>query len=203
MDLIIFTVNAIIQVVIFSIIPLFWWLVTASNTSSFWMWIGLKPIKTKEKSKIISLFLLTIIFLTIPAIYIIPNFVEPADMATGRFLGKGLSALVPSLVYSFIMTGLSEGIFFRGFIAKRLINNLGLKLGNTIQAILFGLLHGLMFWSIVGPLGSIVIIIITATAGFMLAYINEKLANGSIIPGWFLHGCANLLASLISMFNLL
>ncbi len=203
MNLFIFMVNAIIQVIMFSVIPFFWWMITARDSGSFFRWIGLKPVKTEEKSKIISFFLLTIVILTIPAIFIIPNFVAQVDMATGMFLGKGFSALIPAIIYSFIMTGLSEEIFFRGFIAKRIISNLGLKVGNILQATLFGLLHGVMFWSIVGPFGSIIIIILTGTAGFMLAYINEKLADGSIIPSWFLHGCANLLASLIAMFNLL
>lgn len=36
-----------------------------------------------------------------------------------------------------------------------------------------------------------------------MGWINEKQSDGSIVPSWLLHGLANLIASIIAMFNLL
>lgn len=39
--------------------------------------------------------------------------------------------------------------------------------------------------------------------GWLMGCINEKQSDGSIISSWLLHGCANTLASLITMFNII
>lgn len=198
-----FIINGILQVCIFSIIPIICWMITAKKEIGFFKWIGLKKVKIENKKATIMVFIGGIFCLVIPSIFIIPNFVDQSQMATNEFLGKGISMLLPAFIYSFITTGLSEEIFFRGFIAKRLISKFGLSNGNLIQAILFGLLHGLMFISIAGIIGSLIIIFITGMAGYLMGYINEKLSNGSIVSSWILHGCANLCASLIAMFTLI
>lgn len=198
-----FIINGILQVAIFSVIPLIWWSSTARKTSGFFEWIGLKKIETEDKKKIILIFILTIILLLVPAIFIIPNLVSQSKMATSQFVGQGTSALIPALIYSFVTTGLSEEIFFRGFIGKRLINKFGLKTGNLAQGVLFGLLHGAMFVSIAGIGGAVLIILITGTAGCLMGYIDEGLSKGSIVPSWLLHGCANLCASIIAMYTLI
>lgn len=203
MNTVVLMINGILQVAIFSIIPLIWWASTARKESSFFQWIGLKKIEVKDKKTIIIMFILTIILLLVPSLFIIPNFVSQSEMATSQFVGKGLSALLPALIYSFVTTGLSEEILFRGFIGKRLINKFGLSTGNLAQGVLFGLLHGVMFISIAGIVGAVVIIFITGTAGYLMGYINEKLSTGSIVPSWLLHGCANLCVSFIAMFNLI
>ena len=41
-----------------------------------------------------------------------------------------------------IQTGLSEEILFRGFLGKRLIAKFGFAVGNVVQGLLFGTLHG-------------------------------------------------------------
>lgn len=202
MNTIILIINGILQVAIFSLIPLIWWGSTARSKSSFFEWIGLKKIETEEKKTIILVFILTIIMLLVPAIFIIPNLVSQSKMATSQFASQGISALLPALIYSFVTTGLSEEIFFRGFIGKRLINKFGLSTGNLVQGALFGLLHGAMFVSIAGIVGAVAIILITGTSGSLMGYIDEKLSKGSIVPSWILHGCANLCASLIAMFTL-
>ncbi len=202
MNTVIFMINAILQVVVFSLIPLIWWAITCRKKCSFFGWIGLKKVKTDSRKRIIILFIATVILLAIPTIFIVPNFAPQSEMATAQFAGKGFSVLLPAAIYSFIQTGLSEEIFFRGFIGKRLVNRFGLNIGNLIQGILFGLLHGVMFVSIAGLFGSVIIIFITGTAGYVMGYINENLSEGSIVPSWLLHGCANLCASLIAMFNI-
>lgn len=175
MNTVISMINAILQVIIFSLIPLIWWAIIYREKCSFLGWIGLKKVKTDSKKRIIILFIATVILLAIPTIFIVPNFVPQSEMATAQFVGKGFSVLLPVVIYSFIQTGLSEEILFRGFIGKRLVNRFGLNIGNLIQGILFGLLHGIMFVSIAGLFGSIVIIFIIGTAGYVMGYINENL----------------------------
>lgn len=107
------------------------------------------------------------------------------------------------LIYAFLQTGFSEELFFRGFLTKRLVNKLGFMIGNIIQGLIFGLMHGLMFISLVGVLKAVIIILITGTIGLIMGWINERQSGGSIVSSWMLHGCANTIASIISMFNLI
>lgn len=75
-------------------------------------------------------------------------------------------------------------------------------MGNIIQGSLFGLMHGVLFISISGLLGLVVIILITSIAGYLLGWINEKYSNGSIISSWLIHGSVNMIAAMLAMFNI-
>ncbi|OAB25524.1 hypothetical protein PMSD_27610 [Paenibacillus macquariensis subsp. defensor] len=86
---------------------------------------------------------------------------------------------------------------------KRLIHKLGFHVGNVVQGLLFGLMHGILFISAAGILGAFIIIVITGIGGWLMGWINEKQSEGSMISSWLLHGCANTLASIIVMFNFL
>jgi membrane protease YdiL (CAAX protease family) len=127
------------------------------------------------------------------------------ESATSKFSGLKFIGLPSVLVYAFLGTALSEEIFFRGFLAKRLINKLGFRTGNLIQGILFGLIH-VVFMLLANISGTIILIIIgvfTGLIGWFMGYINEKMANGSILPGWIIHGFANTFSSIISLFSLI
>jgi hypothetical protein len=43
----------------------------------------------------------------------------------------------------------------------------------------------------------------TGLVAFVMAYINEKKADGSILPGWAVHACANIVASVFVLFSVL
>ena len=79
-----------------------------------------------------------------------------------------------------LYTSLPEEIFFRGFLLKRLSNKFGFKIANVIQSIIFGLLHGIMFFSLVGIVKATIIILLTVIVAYAMGYINEKKANGSM-----------------------
>lgn len=76
-------------------------------------------------------------------------------------------------------------------------------MANGIQSILFGLLHGIMFFRFIGIMKSILIILFTGMVAYAMGYVNEKKANGSIFPSWFIHALSNLFASLVAMFSIL
>ena len=84
---------------------------------------------------------------------------------------------------------------FRGFLAKKLINRLGLLKGNLIQALMFGLPH-LLF---VGPAPTTIDILIkvlnASILGFAYGLVMEKYCDGSIVPGIVAHGLYNISAS--------
>ncbi|MFO7969556.1 MAG: CPBP family intramembrane glutamic endopeptidase [Candidatus Izemoplasmatales bacterium] len=195
-------VSSIIQVIIFSIIPFIWWLVSNRNESSFLEWIGIKKITIQNKKKYVMTFGFILILLVFSSLLIIPFFINSSDMATSQFINQGIVALIPALIYAFIQTGLSEEILFRGFLAKRLINKFGFLIGNIVQSVLFGALHVLLFISLTNWLGTIIIFIITGFTGWLMGIINEKQSGGSIISSWLIHGCANTLAAIFAMFNI-
>jgi membrane protease YdiL (CAAX protease family) len=145
---------------------------------------------------------LAIIPLTLALFYFTP--LREAGAAENTVAGKiraqgfsGETIAVIALV-ALAKTSLTEEIFFRGLIAKRLIRWLGFLAGNTLHAVIFGVVHILIFvvpggpafsWSIAAAfLG------VTGGAGWLMTYLNERTGNGSIAPSWLLHGLSNAIA---------
>lgn len=190
------------QIILFSLIPLIWWLITSEKKESFFKWIGLKKIgKENKKSSIVGI-------LVIALIYIIFSFttlylVKDIKTATSEFNGMGIIALLPALVYAIFNTALPEEILFRGFLLKTLASKYDYMLANIVQSMMFGLLHGFMFFNVLGLIKAIIIVIFTGGVAFAMGYINEKKANGSILPSWFIHASSNIVASFVAMFCLI
>lgn len=119
----------------------------------------------------------------------------PGSVAAGlRFDGSGATVAAILLVALF-KTSFSEELIFRGLIAKALIRRLGFGVGNALQAIAFGAVHILLVL-IPGAQAAAVAMAVgfTAILGWINGWMNERLAGGSILPGWAAHGTANLLA---------
>lgn len=191
-------ISSIIQTLLFTSIPFVWWVVTARKDSSFFHWIGIKKlIITNKKVYTLSIFFTIILFLSM--VVITPLLVDSSETATAQFYGQGLSAVIPILIYSFIQTSLSEEVFFRGFLTKRLANKFGFRTGNVIQGLAFGLMHGIIFISTTGFFRALIITLITALIGGFLGWINEKQSGGSIVSGWLLHGLSNVVAAGITL----
>lgn len=195
-------VNAMIQVIIFTAIPFLWWLIFARKKQNFFIWIGLKPIKSTDKKSLFASTLIIIILFISLSLFLL-YLLEDVELATSEFLGLGIKGIPSALIYAFIKTSLSEEIIFRGFILKRLSNKIGFFFANMIQGILFGLLHGVIFFSFVTPIMTIIIIAFTGFIGFFMGYINEIKGSGSILPSWIIHGLSNTFSSLISLFSIL
>lgn len=188
--------GALIQLLIFSIIPLLWWAIVGKNEGNFLEYIGLKKV-VGDKEVWLLTFVLFVIF-TILGILIL-QFLPVDETANSPLLGRGIGGLPLAIIYSFIRTSLSEEILFRGFLLKRMMEFTTFNIANTFQALLFGLLHGAMFISIAGPIIGILIIVFTGTVGWFLGYLNEQGAGGSILPSWIVHGLANLVSSIYLM----
>lgn len=195
-------ISSIMQIILFSLIPLIWWLITARKKESFFKWIGLKKIeKENKKSSAVNMLVIAIGYLIVSFITI--YLIKDIETATSEFDGMGISALLPALIYAIFNTSLPEEILFRGFLLKRIANQFGYMPANIIQSMIFGLLHGLMFFNVLGIVKTIIIIFFTGMIAFAMGYINEKKANGSILPSWFIHALSNIFASIVAMFSLI
>lgn len=193
--------SSIIQILLFTLIPFIWWCITARRKNNFFQWIGLKRISSSKENKTALWIVATsIIFLAVSAfmLYTIRNI----ETATSEFSGLGIKALPAILVYAIFNTSLWEEILFRGFLLKRISNKFGFSTGNIVQSILFGLLHGAMFFALTDILKAILIIVFTAGIAWCIGYVNEKKADGSILSGWCIHAIANIFSGICSAFLL-
>lgn len=195
-------ISSVMQIILFSLIPLIWWLITARKKESFFKWIGLKKIeKENKKSSVVNMLPIAISYLIVSFITI--YLIKDIETATSEFAGMGVSALLPALIYAIFNTALPEEILFRGFLLKRIASKFGYMIANIIQSTIFGLLHGFMFFYVLGIVKTIVIIFFTGIIAFAMGYINEKKANGSILPSWFIHALSNIFASIVAIFSLI
>ena len=132
--------------------------------------------------------------LSLFTIYILRN----VETATSDFSGLGIAALPAILIYAIFKTALSEEIVFRGFLLKRVSGRFGFHVGNVVQSILFGLMHGVMFFSVTSVINAIIITLVTGGIGWCMGYVKEKKAEGSILPSWCIHAIANIVSGICS-----
>lgn len=195
-------ISSIIEIILISFLPFIWWLISAKKKENFFNWIGLKKIDNKnKKSTLINTIVISLVFMTVSILTL--YLIKDIETATSEFKGLGISALLPALIYAIFNTSLPEEIFFRGFLLKRLSNKFGFRIANVIQSIIFGLLHGIMFFGLVGVVKAIIIILFTGIVAYAMGYVNEKKSNGSILPSWFIHALSNIFASIIAMFSII
>ncbi|MCB9231008.1 MAG: CPBP family intramembrane metalloprotease [Bacteroidia bacterium] len=200
-------ITALLQVLIFCLIPFLVFLIQKKTLRGFWSWIGFR--KTNFRAMFMAL---GVIFLLAGPMIVLtlfsPDFKEimlDPNSVTGkiRAMGPGLDAVVIILISALIKTSLAEEIFFRGFVAKRLIAVTSFQTGNLIQALIFGAIHTLLFLAITSnALFLTVIFVFPGLGAWLKCYINEKVADGSILPGWLAHGLGNVLAYSFIAFGL-
>lgn len=192
-------IGVVAQIIIFTSIPFVVYLVTKKTTKGFFNYIGLK--KSIKRANILAV-AACLLFVIPPLVLTFVNddfkqiMLEPSSV-TGKFnqMELGLPSIFLLLIIAIFKTALAEEILFRGFVAKRLISVFGYLKGNLFQAFLFGIIHtGLFAMTTQNPLFLMTIFIIPSIGAFVSVYLNEKLANGSIIPGWISHGLANVLS---------
>jgi uncharacterized protein len=201
-------ISTIIQIGLFTLIPFIFYKFRKEKSLTFLKYIGLYKPPTKSLIYVVFVSLI-FLFIGIGLIYIDDNFKQAAlspNSVTGklRMLGLSGSTITVLLITALFKTSLSEEILFRGFIAKRLINSLGFKNGNILQALIFGLLHLLLFMLLTkATVSSLTLILIFSSfAGWTIGYVKEKYANGSIIPGWLAHGIGNSISYFLIAFIL-
>lgn len=191
------TGEALLQLLLFTLLPFVWWTCTKINNENFFSWIGLKKIKLNKKIWFIVVVTFGATLLYGLSMMLVIRFLPPGITNAGSyFSGKGIEALPAVLVYGFLRTGLSEEMLFRGFLLKRIASKFGFIVGNTIQALIFGLLHGLPFGIVTGSVWTLLLCtFLPGMFGWFEGWLNEKCFNGSILPSWFLHGIINTITA--------
>lgn len=110
--------------------------------------------------------------------------------------GRSSFTLFLLLLFYGMKTGIAEEIFFRGFIARKLIGKLGFPKGNLIQAVIFALPH----FVISGTASAIDIIVRIINAfllGYTFGYVMHKKCDDNIIPVMVAHVLINMISSLV------
>jgi len=196
-------VGALLQLLLFSAVPLLWWFFTARRTEGFFSWIGLTRPQFGDKRRAALIFLAAFVLLMVPGVLLVLSFEDKSVLAAARFANAGLMGLVALLIHAILQTGLSEELLFRGFLLKRLSNRFGFPIGNGVQALLFGALHAVLFFGAITTPLLVMVLAFTTAVGWLLGYLNERVGNGSILPGWALHSLANIVPSLAILLGLI
>ena len=192
-------ISSILQIILFLFIPFVWWLITARKKQKFAEWIGLKKIEGGKKT-LAAVVITSVAFMLLGAFML--YMISGIETAASEFAGLGAAAIPAIAIYAAFNTAFPEELLFRGFILKRLTNKFSFNIANIVQALLFGLLHGAMFFPFAGAAQTILIIVFTGTIAWFMGYINENLSNGSIIPSWIIHTASNLFSGIASAFLL-
>jgi len=187
-------IGVMINILLFSIIPLVWYLIRERSLKGFIYSLGIyKPGKMN----------LIVTFLTITAVYLITLSTNIMVIISGNSGRSTVDTHDFSLITMFlyillygIKTGIAEEIFFRGFIAKKLIKKLGFAKGNVVQAIMFALPH-LVISGSASSIDIIVRIINAFLLGYAFGYIMDRKSNGSIMPVMISHILINMISSSI------
>lgn len=189
--------NGLFQVVLFTLVPLVWWLVTARKKENFFSWLGLKkPVVKNWKRWSVTVLLAAVVCWGLGELAIYLR--GPLAAADSQYKGMGAAAIPSVLAYSLIQTALSEEILFRGFMLKRLQTKLGFPAATVIQAVIFGAIHLLMVWGQVNLLAGLLIVVYPMVVAVVFSYINEKLSGGSILPSWIVHGLLNTVSGIMA-----
>ena len=193
--------GAVFQLLLFSLIPFIWWLIFARKKESYFKWIGIK--KMVHEKRIGNTLLITVLAVagyTVLTTLCIKMVSDGITTAGSQFAGKGMIAIPAALIYGYIRTGLSEEIVFRGFLLKRTMNKFGFQAGNLLQAILFGLMHGLPFGLATHNITvTVLLTILPGAFGWFQGWLNEKRCGGSIVSSWLLHGTMNFIVACLGL----
>lgn len=193
--------QSVVQLFIISLIPFIVWIFRKDKSISFFKSLGLyKPQISNPKKLVLSSGLVIILFL-VSGVSITGSITSrDVELANSQFIGTGVSQIIPILFYAFLKTGLTEEILFRGFLGKKAIAKFGFTVGNSIQSIIFGLIHGIPILLVLGVGYALVLFAFTFIVAWTMGVINEKYAGGSIVPSWIIHGIVNTISSLLMAF---
>lgn len=199
--------STFLQLLVFSLIPFVVFLISKRSVRGFWEYIGLQPSQREANLLAIA----TSLVFVVPALLLsvvhegFREIMTDPNSISGHFreLGFSLPVLIMIGLTAIFKTALAEEILFRGFLAKRLMAWLGYRLGNLVQALIFGGIHLALFAMISRNWFFLIFIFAFSGLGaYISAYLNEKRANGSIIPGWIAHALANLISYTVVAFFL-
>ena len=189
-------ISAIIQLLFFTSIPFVWYVVTNRKVAGFFQWIGFKLVPKPPIRYMIMIFVTFLVIISLPYLWLYSSGsirYSGFTIESFRQTGWGLQTICIVLIWAIVQTSLTEEILFRGFLCKRLSDKWGWKVGNSIQAFLFGIIH------IPAVLGTglfaiVVVFLLTGGVGFALGWLLQQKTNGSILYGWCIHAAVNIVS---------
>lgn len=192
-----YTLNAIMQTLVFTLIPFLFYLVKYRKVKGFLPWLGLAPGNHKIGFLKASIYVVITILLSLFLILIKSRaeVINGEAMAVSVFkeMGPTLQGFYALFIMAFFQNALAEEILFRGFIAKRLINALGYVKGSVLQTLIFMSVHVqvLFFWRLPVALTAFIIV---GIMGYFMGRITVKEGRGSLWPAIVIHFIANFLS---------
>lgn len=197
--------SAALQVAVLAALPFFWYLAAHRRAAGFLRWIGLYR---AGRFPVQWIFAISAGFLAVTALpylwlYHTGNLTY-SGFPVDAYRAYGWSPLTIGtiLVWAVVQTSLAEEIFFRGFLAKRLAHAFGRWPGCAVQGLLFGLIHLPAVWGR-GLLPAVIVVGLTGSIGFALAWLSQAKAEGSILYGWMIHAAVNIISPIVVFLFLL
>ena len=191
--------SAILQLLLFISIPFIWYVVTHKRINGFFVWMGIKlaPKPPLKVMRCILIGFLVVVFLPYMYLYQSRNLnYQGFTVDAFRQSGWSIQTLCVILIWAILQTSLSEEILFRGFLCKRCCNKFGEKIGNTVQAIIFGMVHTATLPD-KNILAILIVVLLTGGIGYVLGWLSLKKVEGSILYGWIIHAAVNILSPII------
>ncbi len=191
--------STLLQCTIFVGLPWICYLIFNKKREGFSTWIGLYAPKNKNwiKGAIIIFIIATVIMVGPIIIYEKLGYITNDMLYSKELSGQGISfnMIIIILMKAIFQTAFAEEVLFRGFIGKRIAKRFGYLFGNLTQGVLFGIPHGIFFILVYDNYIVGMTFIITATiVGCLQFYLNEKMANGSIVPSLVIHMTMNIIS---------
>ncbi|MDE7218543.1 MAG: CPBP family intramembrane metalloprotease [Oscillospiraceae bacterium] len=197
--------SAVIQTAVLTAIPFLWYLVSRRRVSGFFRWLGFYRARRSPAGWSAGIFAGFLAVTALPYLWLYhTGSLTCSGFTADAYRAYGWSPLTIGtiLVWAVVQTSLSEEIFFRGFLAKRLARVFGTRPGCAVQGLLFGLLHLPAVWGR-GLLPAVTIIGLTGSIGFALAWLSQEKAEGSILYGWMIHAAVNIISPIVVFLFLL
>ena len=191
--------SAVLQLLIFSSVPFVWYVITHKRIRGFFEWIGFR-LAPKPPLKIMLCILIGFfVAVILPYMWLYQSGnLNYQGFTVDAFQQSGWSIQTFSviLVWAVLQTSLSEEIMFRGFLCKRFCKKFGEKIGNIVQALIFGVVH-IAALPDKNILAMLIVVLLTGGIGYALGWLSLKKVQGSILYGWAIHATVNILTPII------
>lgn len=205
MQLLLYTIiNTTISLIILVGIPYSWWHFFHREKTPFFQWIGfIRPQLICRRRVLIVFIMIYIFYCTFDLAKIIghdifsfawyPEYEANEKLLQQMSVRTDITNVVSLFISNFIGNCVAVEVFFRGFLCKRLGSKYGKVKGIIFHAILYGMIQSIYF-CIAGfhPLQDKLLYFVlfmflpqAIIYGLVHGFLNEKIFNGSIIPGMF------------------
>ncbi len=186
-----------------ALLTLFWgihvlfvrWRRTERTTWARWIGLHLPP-RLRRRLWIFPVAFLSAWLLNFLQLVLVDDFASFASETVAYKVTRNFGAdlLIAAVVYPFLSSALTEELFFRGFIAKRLIRHLGFHWGNVLQSVIFLAPHSLLilfFASGQTAMLHVFVVVTILPMAWLSGWAMERRDDGSIVTPWLIHSGAN------------